>query len=80
MPVAERRLIFKNIDAKGYGIDIDSYLKVGGYAELKKALTMAPADIVAEVKTSGLRGRGGAGFSCGTKWGFIDPKKNTKPV
>jgi NADH-quinone oxidoreductase subunit F len=80
MPVAERRLIFKNIDAEGYGIDIDSYLNVGGYAELKKALTMAPADIVAEVKTSGLRGRGGAGFSCGTKWGFIDPKKNTKPV
>ena len=80
MPVAERRLIFKNIDADGYGIDIDSYLKVGGYEELKKALTMAPADIVAEVKTSGLRGRGGAGFSCGTKWGFIDPKKNTKPV
>ena len=37
-------------------------------------------DIVAEVKTSQLRGRGGAGFSCGMKWGFIDPKKNTKPV
>src|SRR5471030_2503777 len=77
---AERRLIFRNIDAEGYGIDIDCYLRNGGYEDLKKALTMAPADIVAEVKTSGLRGRGGAGFSCGTKWGFIDPKKNTKPV
>ncbi len=80
MPIAERRLIFKNIDAEGYGIDIDCYIKHGGYEDLKKALTMAPADIVAEVKTSQLRGRGGAGFSCGMKWGFIDPKKNTKPV
>ena len=80
MPVAERRLIFKNIDAEGYTIDLDCYVQNGGYADLKKALTMAPVDIVAEVKTSQLRGRGGAGFSCGTKWSFIDPKKNTKPV
>src|SRR5471030_1911294 len=78
--IAEKRLIFANIDQPGYTVDIDCYLKNGGYEDLKKALTMAPADIVAEVKTSGLRGRGGAGFSCGTKWGFIDPKKNTKPV
>jgi NADH-quinone oxidoreductase subunit F len=80
MPISERRLIFQNIDTAGYGIDIDSYLDHGGYVELKKALTMAPADIVAEVKASGLRGRGGAGFSCGVKWGFIEPKKNKKPV
>ena len=80
MPVAERRLILKNIDREGYTVDIDCYLQNGGYEELKKALTMAGPDIVAEVKTSQLRGRGGAGFSCGMKWGFIDPKKNTKPV
>jgi NADH-quinone oxidoreductase subunit F len=80
MPVSERRLIFKNIDAEGYTVDLDCYLQHGGYKDLKKALTMAPADIVAEVKTSQLRGRGGAGFSCGVKWSFIDPKKNTKPV
>ena len=80
MPVAERRLIFKNIDREGYSLDLDCYVKNGGYEDLKKALTMAPAEINAEVKTSQLRGRGGAGFSCGTKWGFIDPKKNTKPV
>ena len=49
----ERRLIFK---------DIDTYLREGGYEQLKKALTMSRADIVNEVKTSGLRGRGGAGF------------------
>jgi NADH-quinone oxidoreductase subunit F len=80
MPATERRLILKNIDTDGYTIDIDCYLRHGGYKDLKKALAMVPADIVAEVKTSQLRGRGGAGFSCGTKWGFIDPKKNTKPV
>ena len=80
MPIAERRLIFANIDQPGYTIDIDCYLRHGGYKELKKALTMKGPEIVAEVKASQLRGRGGAGFPCGTKWGFIDPKKNTKPV
>src|SRR5438552_12577191 len=47
--------------------------KAGGYAALRKALLdMAPADITNEVKTSGLRGRGGAGFATGTKWSFIN--------
>jgi NADH-quinone oxidoreductase subunit F len=80
MPVSENKLIFKNIDRDGYTIDIDCYLKNDGYKIFKKALAMKPAEIVAEVKASGLRGRGGAGFSCGMKWGFIDPSKNTKPV
>jgi NADH-quinone oxidoreductase subunit F len=75
----ERRIIFKNIDREGWTPDIDCYLKDGGYEELKKALTMPPQDIVAEVKTSGLRGRGGAGFPCGAKWGFIRPGE-TKPI
>jgi NADH-quinone oxidoreductase subunit F len=78
--IAEKRLIFANIDQPGYTVDIDCYLRHGGYLELKKALTMKGPEIVAEVKASALRGRGGAGFSCGTKWGFIDPAKNTKPV
>jgi len=80
MPVAERRLILANIDRDGFTNDIRCYLRNGGYADLKKALTMDGPAIVQEVKTSQLRGRGGAGFSCGMKWGFIDPKKNTKPV
>src|SRR2546423_12303330 len=47
--------------------------KAGGYTALHKALfDMAPADITNEVKTSGLRGRGGAGFATGVKWGFIN--------
>src|SRR5579871_2588837 len=80
MPATERRLILANIDREGYTADIDCYLRHGGYEDLKKALTMDGPAIVQEVKTSQLRGRGGAGFSCGMKWGFIDPKKNTKPV
>jgi NADH-quinone oxidoreductase subunit F len=75
----ETRLIFRNIDRKNYDTSIATYFKDGGYEELKKAVTMAPADVTAEVKTAGLRGRGGAGFPTGVKWGFIPPT-NTKPV
>src|SRR5947208_3641818 len=69
----EHRLIFKNIGRKNWKIDIDTYLKHGGYEDLKKAVKMSRAEIVNEVKTSGLRGRGGAGFPCGVKWSFIKP-------
>src|SRR5207248_2626392 len=51
---------------------LDAYVKKGGYASWRKALTqMSPAEITDEVKTSGLRGRGGAGFLTGQKWSFI---------
>ncbi|HUG26869.1 MAG TPA: NADH-quinone oxidoreductase subunit NuoF [Gemmatimonadales bacterium] len=50
----------------------------GGYAALKKALGMTPEAIIEEVKTSGLRGRGGAGFPTGLKWSFM-PKGDGKP-
>jgi NADH-quinone oxidoreductase subunit F len=75
----EKRIIFKNIDRPGWTNDIGCYLHDGGYEELKKAFTMKPGQIVNEVKLSGLRGRGGAGFPCGVKWGFIRPG-GTKPV
>ncbi len=67
----EKRIVFKNIDREGWTNDIDCYVKDGGYNELKRALKMKPEEIVEEVKKSGLRGRGGAGFPCGVKWGFI---------
>lgn len=50
---------------------IDTYLRYGGYEALRKALQMSPETIIAEVKASGLRGRGGAGFPTGMKWGFM---------
>ncbi|HQJ08042.1 MAG TPA: NADH-quinone oxidoreductase subunit NuoF [Deltaproteobacteria bacterium] len=50
---------------------IDTYLRYGGYEALRKALKLSPEDIIAEVKASGLRGRGGAGFPTGVKWGFM---------
>jgi len=57
---------------------LPSYEDQGGYQALKKALGMAPEAIVEEVKESGLRGRGGAGFPTGMKWSFI-PQDNPKP-
>ncbi|HEX4666217.1 MAG TPA: NADH-quinone oxidoreductase subunit NuoF [Chthoniobacterales bacterium] len=75
----EHRLIFKNIGRADYTTDIDCYLANGGYEQLKAAIKLARAEIVNEVKTSGLRGRGGAGFPCGVKWSFIKPDEK-KPV
>ncbi len=75
----ERRIIFANIDHPDYRPDIECYLQAGGYASLKKAFAMKPEEIVNEVKVSQLRGRGGAGFPCGAKWGFIRPDEK-KPI
>ena len=47
------------------------YRREGGYRSVEKALKMAPAEIIEEVKKSGLRGRGGAGFPTGLKWSFL---------
>ena len=75
----EHRLIFKNVDRQGWDTSIETYLNDGGYEVLKKSLGMDPKAVTEDVKSSGLRGRGGAGFPTGIKWGFIPPK-NTKPV
>ena len=75
----EHRLIFKNLGRDDWTTDIDCYLRAGGYEQLKQALTMSRAEIVNKVKNSGLRGRGGAGFSCGLKWSFIKPDEK-RPV
>jgi len=50
--------------------DIDDYIAHGGYKALDKALDMGPEKVIREIKKSGLRGRGGAGFPTGLKWEF----------
>ena len=57
---------------------IDTYLATEGYVALKKAIGMTQEQIIDEVKASSLRGRGGAGFPTGMKWGFV-PRQMDKP-
>lgn len=75
----ERRMILEHIDQPGYDNSIDCYIKHGGYEVLKKAILRKPEELCQEVTDSQLRGRGGAGFSAGMKWGFLD-RKSGKPV
>ena len=65
-----RKILLENAHIEGIRY-YDTYRKNGGYQAAEKALKMAPADVVEEVKKSGLRGRGGAGFPTGMKWGFL---------
>ena len=57
---------------------LDTYRRHDGYRALEKALKMAPDEVIALVKESGLRGRGGAGFPTGTKWSFIPQAASTQ--
>ncbi|MBI5507688.1 MAG: NADH-quinone oxidoreductase subunit NuoF [Deltaproteobacteria bacterium] len=60
------------------GHTYDAYVKDGGYGALKKVLKLQPAEVIDTVKRANLRGRGGAGFAAGVKWGFV-PKDSEKP-
>jgi NADH-quinone oxidoreductase subunit F len=60
-------------------VGIDGYLAAGGYEGLRAALAMTPTEVIDLVKTSGLRGRGGAGFPTGVKWSFV-PQDTGKPT
>ncbi len=87
----EYRLILKHADQPGYTPDLACYLRHGGYESLKKALAtpgrdlpdgkkQTPREVVRDdVLKSGLRGRGGAGFSAGLKWSFVD-RRGGKPI
>jgi NADH-quinone oxidoreductase subunit F len=75
----EKRILLGNASKDGYTGSIEDYIREGGYQTLAKARQMKPDDIVKEVRDSELRGRGGAGFPCGLKWGFLD-KKSGKPI
>ncbi|AYD46152.1 NADH-quinone oxidoreductase subunit NuoF [Arachidicoccus soli] len=64
------KLLLENAHIEGIRF-FEAYRKHGGYRSVEKALKMSPAEIVEEVKKSGLRGRGGAGFPTGLKWSFL---------
>jgi len=73
------KILFRNMDLPGYTGSIGDYMKQGGYQALSKALKeFQPGEVIEIVKKSGLRGRGGAGFPAGVKWGFV-PKGGDKP-
>ncbi|WKS95699.1 NADH-quinone oxidoreductase subunit NuoF [Riemerella columbina] len=65
-----KKLLLKDAHIEGIRY-FDVYRKQGGYQAAEKALKMTPEEILEEVKTSGLRGRGGAGFPTGLKWSFL---------
>lgn len=68
-----KKILTEHINTPGIHT-LSGYQANGGYEALKKALTMTPDEVTNEVLTSGLRGRGGAGFPTGRKWTFIDKK------
>jgi NADH-quinone oxidoreductase subunit F len=73
----------ENILTQQFSLDnvfkINEYIKQGGYTAVKKALEeMKPEGVLEEVKKANLRGRGGAGFPAGVKWGFVPPVDKPK--
>src|SRR5579864_8517964 len=82
MPYNEPSPLETRVLSRRFGMEnsasIDTYLATDGYKAFMKASGMKPAEIIQEVKTSNLRGRGGAGFPTGMKWGFV-PRDSPKP-
>lgn len=76
--MAHRQLLLANIKHSDQHT-IAGYEQRGGYKSVRKALAMDPMKVIEEVKASGLRGRGGAGFPTGMKWSFV-PRNTGKPV
>jgi NADH-quinone oxidoreductase subunit F len=73
------KVLTSRFDMKGEACDIDVYIKTGGYQALQKTFKeFKPDEVIEEVKKSALRGRGGAGFPTGMKWGFV-PKESKRP-
>ncbi len=75
MIALQKRVVLRNcgiIDPKNF----NHYLARGGYEGLQRALSMSDLEVIEDMKKSGLRGRGGAGFPTGVKWGFANASKN----
>lgn len=67
------KICFETLQFGDKAYSLENYQKIGGYEALKKIFSekMSPADVIEEIKASGLRGRGGAGFPTGLKWSFM---------
>jgi NADH-quinone oxidoreductase subunit F len=68
--MAAERVLTRNV-GRADALTVRGYRETGGYEALVRALRLEPEQIVEEIKKSGLRGRGGAGFPCGMKWSFV---------
>ncbi len=73
----QKRLVMENCGTIN-PLELGQYLEAGGYSGLKKAMRMEPEQVIEEIRKSGLRGRGGAGFPTWLKWKFIAGKKGKK--
>ncbi len=73
----EHKLLTEHYHRDNYKT-LEGYKTRGGYKTLQQALSIKPEEIIAEVKESGLRGRGGAGFPTGIKWGFLPDSKEPR--
>ncbi len=77
---AYEKILLKNMEQPGYTGSLVEYERAGGYQALRKVMgQVRPAEVAEIVKQSGLRGRGGAGFPAGVKWGFL-PKDYRGPI
>jgi len=65
------RPLTRDIKNDGTALSLKEYEKTGGYQAIRKVLKMQPEEVTEEVKNSNLKGRGGAGFNTGMKWGFV---------
>ena len=75
----DQHIILRDLDVENIR-ELDVYRDHGGYEGLQKTLNMEPADVIQQVKDSGLRGRGGAGFPTGVKWSFVPTEPGTKYI
>jgi len=77
---SKEKLIVTKLAGRIVPCDLEEYKANGGFQALAKVLAMKPAEVVDEVKKSGLRGRGGGGFSTGMKWSFLAAKQVPEKV
>ena len=75
------RPLTRHIKPDGSQLNLQDYVKAGGYAAMQKALKkMSPGDVINTVKDANLLGRGGAGFPAGVKWSLVPENKETEPT